>query len=94
MENNGLMTEGCSCNAMGYKDVSVCVPVTVKSFGVTGEVTTECLSEAEILKDYEYPYGENSSECNFYISQKLRITVPVCFGAEAEIGEFSVDCNA
>lgn len=53
MENNGLMTEGCSCNAMGYKDVSVCVPVTVKPFGVTGEVTTECLSEAEILKDYE-----------------------------------------
>jgi hypothetical protein len=30
--------------------------------------------------------------CKFTISQKLRVEVPVVFGARAEIGKAAVDC--
>ena len=31
--------------------------------------------------------------CKFTISQKLRVEVPVIFGARAEVGKASVDCD-
>jgi hypothetical protein len=38
-------------------------------------------------------HGKNNDLCKFTISQKLRVEVPVIFGARAEVGEALVDCG-
>lgn len=94
MNNDFEKSSGSSvCPAIGYQDVSVCVPVTVKPFGDVGKVKTQCLGKPIISPLCETCAGEPCGVCKFTISQKLRVEVPIAFGAIAEVGEFSVDCE-
>lgn len=81
------------CSAVGYQDVNVCIPVTIKPFGEAGNATTRCLGKAVVSSDCEECPGKPGDVCKFTISQKLRVEVPVVFGARAEIGEASIDCG-
>lgn len=81
------------CTAIGYQDVDVCIPVTIKPFGEVGNVKTHCEGKPHIKPGCDYCPGKAGDVCKFTISQKLRVEVPVIFGAKAEIGEASVDCG-
>lgn len=81
------------CSAVGYQDVNVCIPVTIKPFGEAGNATTRCLGKAVVSSNCEECPGKPGDVCKFTISQKLRVEVPVVFGARAEIGEASIDCG-
>lgn len=81
------------CLAVGYQDVDVCVPVTIRPFGEAGNAKTKCLGKAVLLPGCDYCPGKPGDVCKFTISQKLRVEVPVVFGARAEVGEASVDCK-
>lgn len=81
------------CRAVGYQDVNVCIPVTIKPFGEAGNATTRCIGKAIVSSECEECPGKTGEVCKFTISQKLRVEVPVVFGARAEIGEASIDCG-
>lgn len=81
------------CEAVGYQDVNVCIPVTIKTFGEAGNAKTQCLGKAVIASGCDKCPGKPGGVCKFTISQKLRVEVPVVFGARAEVGEASVDCD-
>lgn len=85
--------EETGCPAVGYQDVDVCVPITVKPFGEVGNATVQCLGKPSIQSGSDCCPGKTEGVCKFTISQKLRIEVPVYFGARAEAGEASVDCG-
>lgn len=81
------------CSAVGYQDVNVCIPVTIKPFGEAGNAKTQCLGKPVVTSGCDSCQGYPGGECKFTISQKLRVEVPVVFGARAEVGEASVDCG-
>lgn len=81
------------CAAEGFQDVNVCIPVTIKPFGEAGNAKTQCLGKAEIRSGCDKCPGKPGGVCKFTISQKLRVEVPVVFGARAEVGEASVECE-
>jgi hypothetical protein len=81
------------CCAVGYQDVNVCIPVTIKTFGEAGNAKTQCLGGAVVSSGCDMCHGKNNDLCKFTISQKLRVEVPVIFGARAEVGEALVDCG-
>lgn len=81
------------CTAVGYQDVNVCIPVTIKPFGEAGNAKTQCMGKAVVTPGCDICPGKPGDVCKFTISQKLRVEVPVVFGARAEIGEASVDCE-
>ena len=81
------------CEAVGYQDVNVCIPVTIKTFGEAGNAKTQCLGKAVISSGCDICPGKPGGVCKFTISQKLRVEVPVVFGARAEVGEAAVDCG-
>lgn len=85
--------EKAGCSAVGYQDVNVCIPVTIKPFGEAGNAKTRCLGKAIVSSDCDDCPGKPGDVCRFTISQKLRVEVPVVFGARAEIGEASIDCG-
>lgn len=98
MENNFEPISECKkedigCPTMAYQDVNVCVPVTIKAFGEVGNATTKCLGKAVITSGCDPCVGGVDEVCKFAVNQKLRIEVPVIFGARAEAGEAIIDCG-
>lgn len=81
------------CTAMSYQDVNVCVPITVKAFGKVGNAKTQCIGKSVVKSDCDYCPGKEEDVCKFTISQKLRVEVPVIFGARAEADEAFIDCG-
>ncbi len=81
------------CSAVGFQDVNVCIPITIKPFGEAGNAKTQCLGRPVVVAGCDKCQGKPGDVCKFTISQKLRVEVPVIFGARAEVGEASVDCG-
>lgn len=81
------------CAALGYQDVNVCIPITIKPFGDVGNAKTQCLGKPVVFSGCDQCPGKPGEVCKFTISQKLRVEVPVIFGARAEAGDTSVDCG-
>jgi hypothetical protein len=82
-----------ACPAMSYQDVTVCVPVTIKPYGQVGNVKVQCLGQPVVRTGGDMCPGCEEGVCQFTISQKLKVQVPVFFGARAEAGKASVDCG-
>ena len=98
MNNNNYeeekpMDNRTGCPAVGYQDVNVCIPVTIKPFGEAGNVKTQCLGNPVISSKCDTCSGNPGGVCKFTISQKLRVEVPVIFDAKAEVGEAVIDCQ-
>lgn len=81
------------CPAMGCQDVTVCVPVTIKPYGQVGNAKVQCLGQPIVRSGCDLCPGNQDGVCQFTISQKLRVQVPVFFGAQAEAGKASADCG-
>lgn len=81
------------CSAVGYQDVDVCIPITIKAFGEVGNAKTQCLGKSILSSDFNVCAGRPGEVCKFTISQRLRVEVPVIFGARAEAGEAIIDCG-
>lgn len=87
------MKDEIGCPAVGYQDVDVCIPITIKAFGEVGNAKTQCLGESVISSGSDICLGKPGEVCKFTISQRLRVEVPVIFGARAEAGEALIDCG-
>ena len=81
------------CPALGYQDVNVGVPVEVKPYAKIGKNKTECVSKPVIERGPKVFEGRPKETCKFTISQKIRVEVPVIFGAKIEVGEARINCK-
>lgn len=87
------MVDQVSCPAVGYQDVDVCIPVSVKAFGEVGNIKTQCIGKAVVAPGCDHCPGKSDGVCKFTITQKLRVEVPVAFGARVKTGEAAVNCE-
>lgn len=78
------------CPAVGHQEVEVCVPVEVKPFAEVGKIKTQCVGKAVVAK-CDKCQGEKKRECKFTITQKIKVEIPVVFGANTKVGE--AHCN-
>ena len=78
---------GETCPTTGYQTANVCVPVSVKPFAKPGKPVTYCCGDPVVCSEITKCPGSTNARCDFTISQKLCIKVPVEFGAYTSIGE-------
>ena len=81
------------CPTVGFQDVTVGVPVEIKPFAQVGKVHTQCLGKPSIGKGKDECEGKSDEICRFTVSQKIRVEVPVMFGAKTEVGKAKVSCK-
>ena len=81
------------CPALGVQDVVVGVPVEIKPFAKVGRVKTECMGKPIIKRGTKECEGKPRCTCKFTVSQKIRVEVPMVFGAKTEIGEAGINCK-
>ena len=82
------------CPVTAFQTVDVCLPVSVKPQATVGRIVTKCCGEAIIKEGTEICEGTPHGECNFTITQKICIEVPVEFVADVDVGEAGVLCHA
>lgn len=82
---------GKSCPVTACQKANVCIPVTIKPFGIPGKTRIKCCGKACIVNGSTCASGKKS--CSFTISQDIYVEIPVEFGAEAKVGEASIDCT-
>ena len=98
--NNIMETESVSvvpvesCSVTGKQNVEICLPVTVKPFAIVGKIITRCCEEVQVTQGINICEESMVDECNFTISQKICVEVPVEFGADVKTGETHIKCNA
>ena len=81
------------CPTTSYQDVNVCIPVTIKAFGEIGNVKTQCLGKAVVASGCDTCKGKCDDVCKFTVSQRLRVEVPIIFGARVEGSDAMIDCG-
>ncbi len=82
-----------TCPAVGHQDVVVGVPVEIKPFADVGKIKAECMGKPIIARGTSKCEGRPNEVCKFTISQKIRVEVPVIFGAKAEVGPARIECK-
>lgn len=82
-----------TCPAIGYQTASVCVPVTVTPFAITGNTQTFCCGDPLVTPGEADCPGELNGTCTFTITQNVCTAVSVEFGATASVGDASVLCG-
>lgn len=82
-----------TCPVLGFQDVTVGVPVEIKPFAHVGKIKTECMGKPIIKRGTSSCDGKPGQVCKFTVSQKIRIEVPVVFGAKTKVGEAGIDCG-
>lgn len=81
------------CPAVGIQEVNVCVPVEIKPFAKVSKVKTQCVGRPVLHRGTKTCDGHCGETCKFTVSQKMKIEVPVVFGARTEVGEAAIDCG-
>ncbi|MBP3320325.1 MAG: hypothetical protein J6K87_01600 [Clostridia bacterium] len=82
-----------TCSAVGFQDVMIGVPVEIKPFATVGKIHTECISEPVISKNLCLCEEKSCDTCKFIITQKIRVEIPVTFGAKTEVSKAIIDCK-
>jgi len=73
------------CPARAFEEVDVRVPVAVRAHANVGNVEFRCMGPAVIRKDCNR--GPCCPVSTFTVSQRMRVDIPINFGAQAEVGE-------
>lgn len=94
---SGLSICGPSCRTPGecetttYQTATVCAPVTVIPLAAPGTIITTCCGEPDVKSGKECPSG--APQCQFTVSQRVCIEIPIKFGAKTQVGSPSISCG-
>lgn len=77
---------------IGCQYVNVCVPVTVTPYTVHGMIRTQCCGEAVVTSNCDHCKGRANGSCDFTITQKICVEVPIDFGANVALGDSFIEC--
>lgn len=90
-ESNNPTTQ--TCPTVGSQSATVCLPVSISPYAVTGPAKVKCRGAAVINNTCQDCKGKVNGKCDFIISQKIQIDLPVEFGATVKVGDTYVDCD-
>ena len=79
------------CPTVGVKEIEISVPVAIKGYAEIGEIQTKCCGPAEIVPNSSFCPGRNDAVARYVIREKIRVEVPITFGAKTKVGEYRVD---
>ena len=85
--------KSCVCERKAERDIDIYVPVLVKGFAEVGEIQTKCEGPCSVIHGSHHCPGRHDANACFVICQKVKVEVPVTFGAITEVDEYKVDAD-
>lgn len=81
------------CDTKAKQEATICVPVTITPFAKVGTICTECCGRPIVSNKHGHCKGIENGSCKFTISQKIKVEIPVEFGANTTVGGTFVECD-
>ncbi len=81
-----------ACKERFYQSSTLSVPVRIKPFAQVGRITTACCGAPVITPGCDCQ-GECDQVCEFVITQKLCVELPIRFGADVKTKAPRVQCG-
>jgi len=81
-----------NCVAKAHQTANVCVPITVTPFANVSGIKTECCGKP-VISFKPVCKGIENGSCKFTVSQKIKVEIPVEFGANTNVGGTFVECD-
>lgn len=75
-----------ACPVTASHEATACVPVSISPFADACTVDVECCGSPVIHSGDESCCGTLNGSCEFTVSQKMRINIPIAFGADIIVG--------
>jgi len=85
--NDSIGCNSSTCPTIGSQSATVCLPVSISPYAVTGPACVKCRGSAVINHTCMDCKGIVNGKCDFVISQKIQIDLPVEFGATVKVGD-------
>lgn len=85
LEKQSMEIGTCPVNAV--HETTACVPVSISPFAEPGQISVENCGAPVINCSGEPCCGTVNGQFEFTVSQKMRINVPIVFGADISVGE-------
>ena len=83
------LTHGCP--ACVKEEAKVTVPCAVRAFAEVKEVEIKCKGEPCVVCGSQEAPGCSNAVSKFTVSQRIVVTIPLVFRAEADVGEGHVE---
>ena len=77
------------CSKLVYQYADISLPMELKPDVKVGKIEMECCGEPDITCKKTDP----KDKCEFVITQKICLKIPVCYKVETCVGKKSVCCN-
>ncbi len=84
--------ESYNCDHVFYQTDLVSVPVKVVPFAKPGTSTVACCG-SPVITAGDTCLGEAGGICEFTITQKLCVKLPLCFGARVSVDQAKIQCG-
>lgn len=82
-----------ACPGIGSQLATVCLPVSIQPYAITGPAMVECCGDMILMHSCNHCRGKVDGECDFTITQTIKIDIPVEFGATVKVGDTFVECG-
>lgn len=81
--------KGENCDKVVHKNAEIDVPVMVKPDVKIGKIKAECVGEPVIRPEH----GSCADACEFVITQKVRVKIPICYDIDVVTGKAEINCK-
>ena len=85
-------TQGCP--KVSKHTATVNLPVCITPFAIASPAKVKCCGETTIVPTCNVCVDSSPNTCEFIITQKIQVDLPIEFGATVKVGETFVDCEA
>lgn len=86
MQEKQSMNVG-ACPVTACHETTVCVPVSISPFAESGSISIECCGSTVIHGGCDSCRGTVNGIHEFTVSQRMKLNIPIAFGADVIIGE-------
>lgn len=86
------ITNAQICPGVASQAATVCLPVSIKPYVATGPSCVQCCGDLIMTPCCNHCKGKVNGCCEFTLTQKIRIDLPIEFGASVHVGDTYVDC--
>jgi len=92
IEAENIRPKDPTCPTISKHSAVVCLPVKISPYAKACPPKIHCCGNAIITPNIKCCRGKVNGVCEFTISQKINVELPVVFGAHVDVGDTYVDC--
>ena len=81
------------CPKVSTHTAAVNLPVCITPYAITSPAHIKCCGETTITPTCNISMESYPSTCEFIITQKIQVDLPIEFGATVTIGDTFIDCE-